>query len=90
MNKLCAQGKRLFIEITTPDFSNFEKPLRIKQPFLNSPVLPVNWQRHVQGWHIVSEDDIAYATWSLVLGRQVSSLVPRRFHTRVRLASLPV
>ncbi len=73
------QGKPLFFEITTPDFCNFLK--KHFDPFLNSPVFPVNWQRHVRA---------LARTPFCVWGRyytchmeppQTSGLVTRRIHT---------
>ncbi len=48
------QGKRLFFEITTPDFL---KEHWAKHPFLNSPVF--QWAETCSRMHFVSGDEIA-------------------------------
>ncbi len=55
----------------------------MKQPFLNSPVFPVNRQRLSLGRrHFVSVDEIVDTAAPM---GQASSLVPRRIHTSARL-----
>ncbi len=81
------QGKRLFFETTTPDFSNFEKTVWIKRPFLASTVFPVNRQRHVRALPRTS-----FSVWGQyytchVEPPQTSGLVSRRIHTSIEYES---